>query len=335
MTLPVLALYMLSASGGYTQLLGWVYEQQRNWQQSVSTSLSGIGGEAALTSTIALVVGSFFYGFFHAVGPGHGKVIMTTYLLSNREQTQRALGLTFAASLLQALVAIALVYGLVLLVGVTMRDSTAAARWSERLSYALVIAMGLWLIYRALKPRFSAWLNTQKSAQVAHGHDHSHHKHDHAHQPYAHHDQAHHEDHHGHHHEHDEHCGCGHNHGPTSEQLKEPSDWKTSLGIILSIGLRPCTGAILVLVLANSLGLVWAGVLAALAMAMGTFLAIGMLALLTVKARSHAEKIFADGSGTSWRWAVDSVAVAGGAFLCFVGTGLLLASFAARSPFGI
>jgi ABC-type nickel/cobalt efflux system permease component RcnA len=327
--IPVAILWILSFSGGFSEILNWIYDQQREWQKSISASLTGLTGDNPAAAAWALVVGSFLYGFFHAAGPGHGKVIMTTYLLSNREETRRALLLTVMAALLQAVVAVAIIYGLVVIVGIATKDSTQAAKWSERLSYILVSIMGLWLIWRVLKPIFAKHL--QNASQTGHVHTHDHHHHAHGHHAHHHHDHLHHTD----DHDHGPECGCGHQHGPTPEQIAASKDWKISAGIVLSIGLRPCTGAILVLVLAKSLGLLWAGVVGAFVMAAGVALAISCLAFMAVRARGFADTVFNESSTVKLQGITRVVSFAGGAFLCFLGASLFAASFAARSPFGI
>jgi ABC-type nickel/cobalt efflux system permease component RcnA len=82
------------------------------------------------------------------------------------------------------------------------------------------------------------------------GHDHGH-DHD-----YDHH-------HHDHDHDHDHGSAWGHAHGPEPEELAGPGGWQR-LSAIGAVGLRPCSGAIIVLVFALAQGLFWAGVAATL-----------------------------------------------------------------------
>ncbi len=44
------------------------------------------------------------------------------------------------------------------------------------------------------------------------------------------------------HHVHNEHCGCGHQHLPAPEQLQAGDDWRARAAIVLSMGMRPCSG---------------------------------------------------------------------------------------------
>jgi ABC-type nickel/cobalt efflux system permease component RcnA len=122
-------------------------------------------------------------------------------------------------------------------------------------------------------------------------HDHAHHADDHHHHHAHdhHHDHGHHHhDHHDHGHVHDEHCG--HSHGPEPDQLAGPGGWKRGLTAIFAVGLRPCSGAILILVYTLAQGLFWAGVAATFIMGLGTAITVAILATLAVHAQGLARR---------------------------------------------
>ena len=79
---------------------------------------------------------------------------------------------------------------------------------------------------------------------------------------------------------HDEHCG--HSHGPEPSELKGKGWLKRGLTAVIAVGLRPCSGAILVLVFALSQGIFAIGVAATFAMAFGTAITVTAIALLAV-----------------------------------------------------
>ena len=56
----------------------------------------------------------------------------------------------------------------------------------------------------------------------------------------------------------------------------------------MAVGLRPCSGAILVLVFALAQGLFWAGVIATFVMGLGTFITVAAIATVAVGARAWA-----------------------------------------------
>src|SRR5262249_58924001 len=82
---------------------------------------------------------AFVYGIFHAAGPGHGKAVISSYLVANEETWKRGVVLSFASALLQALVAVALVAIAAGLLNATAPTMASAVRWIEIASYSLII----------------------------------------------------------------------------------------------------------------------------------------------------------------------------------------------------
>jgi ABC-type nickel/cobalt efflux system permease component RcnA len=243
---------------------------------------------------------SFAYGIFHAAGPGHGKAVISSYLVANEETARRGIVLSFASALLQALVAVALVAVLAWLLSSTAKTMCSAEKAIEIVSYGLIAAFGARLVWtkgggfmRALQAK------PAPAMAVAHhdlGHDHSHHHHD---DHHTHHNHAQGHDHsHGDGHVHDEHCG--HSHGPTPDQLAGPGGWQRGLGAIFAVGMRPCSGAILVLVFALAQGLFWAGIAATFVMGVGTAITVATIAVVAVSAKGLARRLSAgsEGGGT-------------------------------------
>jgi nickel/cobalt exporter len=60
---------------------------------------------------------------------------------------------------------------------------------------------------------------------------------------------------------------------------------------ILSVGIRPCSGALIVLVFALSQGIFWAGVASTFVMALGTAITVAVLAALAVGAKDIALRL--------------------------------------------
>ena len=67
--------------------------------------------------------------------------------------------------------------------------------------------------------------------------------------------------------------------------------WRKIMAVVFSVGVRPCSGAILVLVFALTQGLFWAGVAATFAMAFGTAITVAALATLALGSRELALKL--------------------------------------------
>lgn len=255
----------------WSALLQEVQSIQRELHGQLATALRSIRAEgtAAAWSLVSL---SFFYGIFHAAGPGHGKVVISTYLLTQESQLRRGLLLSVIASLCQGATAIVVVTGCVTLLGFSMRQVQGAATDLEMVSYGLVALVGLMLVLsRARRLVKHNWQRPK------HGHT----DHDHPESVS-----------HGHGHGHDGACSsCGHAHGPSRKDLDRPLSWRGLAGMIASIGLRPCSGALVVLLVAHSLNLSWAGVGAVVAMSIGTAITVSMLAVLSVYARKTSLRL--------------------------------------------
>lgn len=279
----------------------WVREKQQEFYGSMSGALRQIKTSSPYAAAWTLMLLSFGYGIFHAAGPGHGKTVISAWLLATENELKRGIVIAFASSVIQALVAIAVVSILLLLVTSAGRTAKDVAGFLESASYAMIGAMGLYLIWTALRP---------------HAHQHDHHDHHHHHGDHYHH--------HGdHHHVHDE--NCGHAHTPEASQVRGEWSFAKALSLAFAVGIRPCTGAILVLIFANALGIYWAGVASTLVMALGTFLTVSIIAAIAVYSKKLAKHLAAGDDKWLGRLAFTlrlggGVAIAGFGGLLFLGS---------------
>ena len=280
-------------------IIGWIFAKQAEFYQSFSRIIRAAKTDGSAVWTLLGV--SFLYGIFHAAGPGHGKAVISSYLVANEETWRRGIVLSFASAFLQAFVAVALVGIAAVILNATARQMCDAGRVIELASYALIALLGARLIWVKGKGfiREARGLGRPMHAVGAavtpkdhHEHDHKHHDHGH------HHDHAHHD--HGHHHGHDHHdhdSAWGHAHGPEPQELAGPGGWQRGLSAIVAVGLRPCSGAIIVLVFALAQGLFWAGVAATFVMGLGTAITVAAIATIAVGARSMAKHLASTRSG--------------------------------------
>jgi nickel/cobalt exporter len=257
-------------------IIGWLLEKQSEFYREMSATIRAAKSDGSAVWTLLLI--SFAYGAFHAAGPGHGKAVIASYLVANEETARRGLVLSLASALLQALVAVAIVGVCAWLLNATARTMCGAERAIEIASYALIAAFGARLVWSKGGGFFRALQAKAPAPAVAMAHP------AHAHHHYDEHD-----------HVHDEHCG--HSHGPAPAELAGPGGWRRGLGAIVAVGLRPCSGAILVLVFALAQGLFWAGVAATLAMALGTAITVAIIAVLAVSAKGVARRLGAGSEG--------------------------------------
>jgi len=281
--------------GPLTRFGRWIEQTQQRLYRELAGGVRTLKEERAFSAGLALALLSFFYGVVHAIGPGHGKAVISSYALANERTARRGVILAFGSSLVQALSAIALVGVMAVALnaaGLSIRERVGEL---ETLSYALVAVIGAVMLFSALR---SIW---RKRA-------------------------------HAHHHAHDEDCGCGHAHIPDPASLENNWSWRNAAAIMLAVGIRPCTGAIVVLVFALTQGLFWAGVLSTFAMSLGTAITVSVLAAAAVGSRELAAR--AGGAGTVWAGRVQTAAaLGGGAVVMLLGIVLFAASLGPARPF--
>jgi ABC-type nickel/cobalt efflux system permease component RcnA len=282
--------------GLWQRSLALVHDTQRDLHRQLAAAVRGLK-EGGFTAAGLLIGLSLLYGVFHAVGPGHGKAVISAYLLANESAVRRGVLLAFLASLVQGLSAILLVVVLALVLdmaGVAVRESVGTL---ESASYALVAAVGLWLLASLLRRR----------PQAGHGHVHD--------------------------------PGCGHHHLPDPTLLERAAAGGRGLrglvgkatGLVLAVGIRPCSGAVLVLLFALAHGVFLAGVAATFAMALGTAVTVSALAVLTLYSKRLA--LAAVGARQHWvEAAYRGLGLLGAGLLFLLGAALFWTSLAPGGP---
>ncbi|MCY9862083.1 nickel/cobalt transporter [Vibrio coralliirubri] len=320
------------------------------WQREVNSELADLLYEAKSNPWGAgsyLIGFSFIYGMLHSLGPGHGKVIVSTYLATHPTKAKASLVLTVVSAFLQALVAILLVSVLLWGFSASMRVVNDKANMFVSLSFALVAVVGALICWKALKNIYTAMrkpklkvktittLATDTAAPISvrspmalrssisapspiigatsamQAADHTHADHSHA------------------------DCGCGHQHVADADAINKASTLREYAGIIVTIGVRPCTGAIMVLLFANMVGLYWMGVLSAFAMAVGTALTTSLIAMMTLTGKHLVKRYLAAGnknSNASLKAAGHYLQLFGGILLVLIGLLLMNGQDSGMSP---
>jgi ABC-type nickel/cobalt efflux system permease component RcnA len=237
------------AEGG---LFAWIAAEQSRFYRALSATIRAAKTDnAALVSLAGL---SFAYGVFHAAGPGHGKAVISSYLVATGEGFRRGVALSTLAALAQAVTAITAVGLVAVVLGATSMAMGVATWWLEAASYVAILGLGVALVWR--KGRGLMRVLQGGSAHV-HG------------------------------------PSCAHDHGIDPRLVEGKPDWRRASAAVIAIGLRPCTGALVVLVFALAQGIAWAGVAATFAMAAGTALTVALIAALAVGAKGVALRIAA------------------------------------------
>ncbi|MES5099357.1 nickel/cobalt transporter [Agrobacterium sp. BA1120] len=313
----------ISIGGPLAPLFQWINVHQQTFYRALTGALKAMREDPwALTSLIGL---SFAYGVFHAAGPGHGKAVISSYMIANETQLKRGIVISFISALLQGAVAIALVGAAYLVLRGTSITMTKATQAMEIASFAMVALFGAWLLFRKLRslmvraePAPGLALETAAPARTAslrtgmgsglrfQG------------QPVF-----------------DDHeqsgsgdiCNaCGKAHAPDPSLLQSRNfSLAEAWSAIIAVGLRPCSGAIIVMSFSVLNGLLMGGVLSVLAMSIGTAITVSALAILAVKAKDVAVRLAGSGSTKASR-ITNGIEIAGALFVLLMGLALLGAS---------
>ncbi|MDA7420683.1 nickel/cobalt transporter [Tritonibacter multivorans] len=332
----------LWAFGGLADLRIWAADGQRAAQNAMAGALRGLraGHPGAIWSLCAV---TFAYGLFHAVGPGHGKVVLGGYGLSRRVALRRLALLSLLASLAQATTAVVLVLAGAWVLGWGRADMTDTAEGLlAPVSYGAMALLGIYLALRGLRrgwrlltpgravsaapvpdrPRPQAGMAglARQQMQAATGADmssadtsspgflavgrgagcvdHS-----------------------------SEICpDCGHRHAPSLEEVARLTSWREALVLIAAIAVRPCTGAVFVLLLTWRMGVLYAGVLGAFSMGLGTALVTMAVAMGAAGVQRGVAGL--PGAMQQGRWIAAGLELFAGALVAVICLGLLWSQLA-------
>jgi ABC-type nickel/cobalt efflux system permease component RcnA len=304
-----------SAESSWQQYLSGI---QQHLQRSLGEAIIGLKSGEPLIPAFVLIAISFLYGLFHAVGPGHGKAVISAYVLTNNVTLRRGIALSFAAAFVQALTALAIMGATALLfevIGLETRTPISQLQittvaWLITISASLVIVAGAWLLFSTTRRLWKAKFSSESLAHAS------------IKRVYEEHTRT---------CEGGTHCECGHAHMPDPEQLESGLSWRRAAAIAVAVGIRPCTGALIVLVLAGAQGMYWVGVISTFLMAIGTAITVSTIAVFAVGSREMALRL----SGGAVRSArlFDYAAIGGGTLLMLIGIALFLASLEPVQPF--
>lgn len=275
-------------------VVAWVFALQRQLTGEMRQHLAVMKETGAWEPAAAIMLAAFLYGVFHAIGPGHGKVVIAGWFATRRARIAQGLAASLIAAMVQSSSAIAIVAAMAGVMALAPREVMAGAAWIETASYAMITLVGGVMIWRTL---------TGKGC----GHDHGHAEH--------------------HHHHHGEAC-CGHHHHHADETTPK-AERNALFAVAAAVGFRPCSGAILVLLftLANNMFVV--GVLATFAMGFGVAITVAAIGMGALGLNRLIERGFAESSmGARIR---TGLALGGAVLITLMGL-ILLAGAAINGP---
>ncbi len=295
--------------GPAQEALRWIVTQQTWFAAALRDAVTAYRDGDTLAPALTLIGMSFAYGVFHAVGPGHGKAVVTSYFMARESQIRRGLTMGWLIAGIQAAVAIFVVGILGWVLNFSRLSLLDSMPVVEAVSYGLIVVLGAGMTWAALTGRDC-------------GHDHGgagqdHHDHDHEHS-------------HSHHHDHGHHGTCGHDHGHNLAQAAD--EHRTGRaefwGAAIVSGIRPCTGALIVLLFALANGIFLIGALSAVAMGVGVALTVSGIGIAAILVRRGIVRLSGLGGGAGLLAAVPrALSILGSVAVCLIGLLLLAGAF--------
>lgn len=293
-------------------IAAWLLAKQSEFHQRFAAGVRAAkDSPAALWALIAL---AFAYGVFHAAGPGHGKAVIGSYMLANERALKRGALIALGAAALQGAIAFAIVGVGAASLGATSAQMTRWAALIEQASYAAILGLGLWLVWRKGRSFALAWKGEEQAcarcAAPARGLSYT---------PSARADAraravpgA--------------SLACGHM--PDAASFGREFSWRAAAAAMVAAGARPCSGAIVVLVFALAQGVFWTGGAAVAAMSLGTALTTAALAAFAVAFKGAARRLMRGGGGRTAALALRGLELAAALAVALLGAGLLTGALA-------
>lgn len=322
----LIAAFLAIASIDLSRVAIWAVDAQRDFQNQMAGAIRALKS-GDIYAYFTLLGATTAYGFVHALGPGHGKYLVGGVGLGTSVSVRKLVGLATASSLTQSLWAIVLVFGGFLFIEVSAQQMTTLAEdYLAPLSYLAIASVGLLLVWRGLhalariersmgsrqpsrSPTSSSGYSFAKQHALTHASDFDEARNNWGGPPETSVPASCAED-----------CDCA-AHVPTPEQAASVRSLRDAVVLVLSIAIRPCTGAIFLLVIAWQMDLALAGALAVLAMGFGTATLTSLVAISSVAARSAA--VFSSQTGRGWRFVMPGIQVFSGATIALISLGLL------------
>lgn len=269
------------------------------WASGLFTgSMAAIEAERSTKALLSALLLAFAYGVFHTFGPGHGKSVVVSYFVGTGGSLSRGLTMGLRIAIIHVLSAIVVVFAFDLVVRQTTGAAPSDFQAIRMASYGLIMAIGATMLWQA----GSAALSARKANREAKEH-------------------AHNCDHHTHHHHETTHSGCS---ACAAAHTTTGSGW-----IAASVGLVPCTGALLVMLYGLANDLVPVAVMMVIAISAGMALAMSAIGILAIWGRNFTERKVATDGARAQRFEIGTRLVGSA---CVFAIGCLLFLFTLSSP---
>jgi ABC-type nickel/cobalt efflux system permease component RcnA len=141
-------------------VLARVNAAQRQLNQALSRELRRLRGGEVTGAALGVAWIAFLYGVLHAVGPGHGKLVVSSLFLARHVRLRTALGISWLVSVLQTMSSIAIVTVVAFALGRGGFDALHDSRRIELICYGLIALIGLVMLTDALR---EVWVHRRRA----------------------------------------------------------------------------------------------------------------------------------------------------------------------------
>ncbi len=263
-------------SGLQIPLLNQFIKKNAEFQRIIKHKLSSLARDYKSTESVKAIMVLFFlafiYGILHSMGPGHGKIFIFSYILTERPNIKRAVFISYAIATVHAmsglLVAVIILFVLEKFTSMYWENSNISVLMTQ-ISYLIMIFIGAWLFYRIL-------------AGKQHSHSHSH-------------------------------------------DIPQNS-WKQTLPFVLSTGIVPCPGTIIIVTYLASMNLFNVGLASVFFIILGMGITIFIIGLIAIFSKQLVLKITSIDS-KSYTKIYQWVSAIGALFLVLFGIAFFMGSF--------
>lgn len=278
---------------GLTRL---VLDIQRRANAEVALHMNAIERGDDLGAFLLGLAIAFAYGVVHAFGPGHGKFVIVSYFLGREARVVRGVAMAVQIAVVHVIAAVIVVWLADLVLRSGFGIGLSEVPGVRAASFLIIVAIGVYMLYQAVRTSRSAGTDMGHGHRHAHGHSHDHsHDHDHPH---------------GHSHDHDHAHGHGHHHGGRVE----------GGFLALAAGMVPCPGAVLIMLYAVANDMIVPGFLLVAAMSLGIGLSICVIGIGAILARQTAMRVLErSGASRSVDMLRNTLNYAGATFVTLIG----------------
>ncbi len=174
-TRPRTGLFTEITSGATSLLFSVMAPVQKMLNESLASMTRALQGSRSLGGLLLVALLALAYGIFHAAGPGHGKTIVSSFLLANEGNIRQSFIIGYLVAIVHALSALTVVLVLYYLIrGIFATGVEQANHYIQLVTFAVITAIGAVMLVRR-----------SMGKTHTHGHHHEHPEPDHAQGPEA------------------------------------------------------------------------------------------------------------------------------------------------------